>query len=84
MRKSHYERELNRLIDDLFCEATNIHGWNWQKLANRAGLSYTCVYRLGTYQTRLPQLRTIILLCKALGYTIELVQKAIIKKSKAA
>ena len=60
-----YESYLNKLIDVVFKEAST--KYTWRELAKKAGLSYTTVYRLGTYKTKFPQLRTAYLLCKTVG-----------------
>ena len=60
-----YESYLNKLIDNVFTEASKY--WTWKELAKQAGLSYATVYRLGTYKTKRPQLRTAYQLCKAVG-----------------
>lgn len=75
MSRSYYERELNRLVDEIYEEACNVRGWKWQKLADKAGLSYQTIRRLGNRETRLPQLRTVILLVKAVGMSIQLIPK---------
>ena len=60
-----YEKYLNKCVDELFSHASK--EYTWRELAKQAGLSYTTVYRLGTYKTKLPQLRTVFKLCKAVG-----------------
>lgn len=68
-----YEKYLERLIDEVFTEAAT--RWTWHELAKEAGVSYNTVWRLGTYQTKLPQLRTAYLLCKAVGRELPAVFK---------
>jgi DNA-binding XRE family transcriptional regulator len=60
-----YEKYLEQLIDEVF-EKASVE-WTWREFASQAGVSYTTVYRLGTYKTKLPQLRTAYLLCRACG-----------------
>lgn len=68
-----YEQFLNYVVDDIFNEASK--RYTWLQLADKAGVSHTTVYRLGTRVTRLPQLRTIFLLAKAAGLDVKLLKK---------
>lgn len=68
-----YEQFLNKVVDDIFNEAAK--RYTWQQLAEKAGVSHTTVYRLGTRMTKLPQLRTIFLLAKAAGMDVKLLRK---------
>jgi len=61
----YYEDYLNTFIDEVFTKASK--RWTWNELAKYAGVSKTTVYRLGTYQTKRPQLRTAFLLSQAVG-----------------
>ncbi len=65
-----YVPDLNRLVDHLFKEAAD-QKWSWTRLAEESGLAYSTVKKLGNYETRYPQFRTVQLLAKALGGSVE-------------
>ena len=70
-----YERALDALVDNIFDAATYDHDWTWQALASEAGIATSTVNRLGNRITRLPQLRTIYRLAKAVGMDVAIVKK---------
>ncbi len=76
-----YERYLERLIDEVFDAAST--KWTWRELAKQAGVCYSTVYKLGTYKTKLPQLRTAYLLCKAVGIEMPSVLRSKLRVAKA-
>lgn len=78
-----YLRALNRLVDDIFSVATYEKDWTWGRLAKEAGVAYTTVCRLGERETRLPQLRSIYRLAKAVGMDLQVVKHEL-KMRKAA
>jgi hypothetical protein len=61
-----YIPSLKVLIDLLFQEAYK-QRWNWERLAKESGLSSSTVRKLGRYETRYPQFRTVQLIAHALG-----------------
>jgi len=66
---SDYIDSLNEIVDELF-EMAYRRKWNWGRFADAAGVNYQTVKNLGTKKTRLPQFRTILFLCEALGGTL--------------
>lgn len=60
-----YEQYLDKVIDTLFSEAYK--KYNWEEWAAEAGVSSTTVHRLGMRITKCPQLRTVMLLAKAVN-----------------
>lgn len=71
--KASYTQFLNQVVDELFTAAAET--MTWLEFARRAGLCYSTVYRLGTRQTRYPQLRTVYLLARAAGLEVEIKQQ---------
>ena len=65
-----YFRELHTVVDKVFSEADESHGWTWSQLADEAGLAYQTVANLGERKTRWPQFRTVWRLCKAVGWDL--------------
>lgn len=65
-----YLPSIRALVDALYQEAFERH-WNWAKLARESGLSLSTVQKLGRYQTRYPQYRTVELLAQALGGRVD-------------
>jgi ornithine carbamoyltransferase len=63
-----YLAHRTELIDDLFTEATKT--MTWEELADKARLCRATVYRLGTYQTQVPQEMTIWKLARAVGMEV--------------
>lgn len=61
-----YLPSLKRLVDRLFQEAYD-QSMNWETLAKKSGLSSPTVRKLGRYETKYPQFRTVELLAIALG-----------------
>ncbi|MGI9571283.1 MAG: hypothetical protein ACR2PH_16450, partial [Desulfobulbia bacterium] len=66
-----YFEELDRVLDDLFEEASN-RGLEWRDLADKAGLGVQTVINLGERWTKRPQYRTVCLIAAALDRKIEL------------
>lgn len=73
----------NRILDDIFDIASDIHGWNVNELATRSGLAWNTVENLNSNVTKFPQFRTIILLAKAVGMNVSVISEEI-KRAKAA
>ena len=73
----------DRILDDIFDIAADIHGWNVYEFSSRTGLAWTTIEKLRTNETRFPQFRTIILLAKAVGMNVSVITKEL-KKAKAA
>ena len=69
-----YIKELDRLVDDLFQRAYN-DGFTWADLARASGVSYSTVKKLGTRETRIPQYRSLLLIARALGGTVQFSEK---------
>ena len=67
-----YEDRLDALVDEMFDLA--YERYTWGQFAEAAGVSHDTVARLGNRETRVPQLRTIYLLAKALGMDVGLVK----------
>jgi DNA-binding phage protein len=79
-----YAVELNSLVDQIYQRAADVHDWSWAALAYQAGLSYSTVLKLGNYETRLPHLRTVYKLAKAVGLRVTLVATVAKKHRKAS
>jgi DNA-binding XRE family transcriptional regulator len=69
-----YERALDALVDEIYEKALEDYDWTWGDLAAHAGLSYSTIVKLGERTTRLPQLRTIYHLAKAVGMDVAVVK----------
>jgi len=75
--KSYY-KQLNAILDEVWRQAGAL-GYDEHELARRSGLCYQTVARLESRWTEFPRLRTVILLCQAVGLelvAVELQQKA--------
>ena len=70
-----YERALDALVDEIYEAALDNHDWSWGDLAAHAGLSYSTICKLGDRTTRLPQLRTIYHLAKAVGMDVAVIKQ---------
>jgi len=70
-----YERALDALVDEIYEAALYDHDWSWGDLAAHAGLSYSTIVKLGERTTRLPQLRTIYHLAKAVGMDVAVIKQ---------
>jgi len=68
-----YEQYLDKVIDVLFTEAYT--RFTWEEWAIEAGVSKTTVYRLGMRLTKYPQLRTVMLLAKAVNVDLPAIKK---------
>lgn len=68
-----YEKYLHDVVDTLFDEAAK--HYTWPEFAKEAGVCYGTVYRLGMRYTKLPQLRTIFLLAKAVGMDVAVIKR---------
>jgi len=75
-----YVRELNRLVDAIYQDATD-RGWSWIDLAGEAGVAVTTVYHLGERQTRFPEFRTVFRLAAAVGMQLQLQKVAKLKRA---
>src|SRR5262245_17787477 len=69
-RRSDYWTLLNKVLDELFAEASK-DGFDWGDMAEAAGVAYTTVARLGRRDTTFPAFRTIILLARATGFNLD-------------
>lgn len=79
-----YKRTLHAYIDAIFERSADIYGWQWPELARKAGISYATVRKLGSYETRFPEMRTVYLLAKAVGMDQLPIARKLLKISKAA
>lgn len=77
---SGYSRLLNDLVNTLFQEA-NGRDWDDVRLASKAGLHVRTVHRLRYFITKLPQLKTVYALARAVGMNIALVRIKLGRKS---
>lgn len=78
-----YEEKLNRVLDDLFTRADKL-GISLPSLADKAGLAYTTVLRINTYETRLPRFKSILALARAVDMDLILVSVVAQRKKGAA
>ena len=69
-----YDEYLNQTVDQIYQRATDI-GWTWNELAQMAGVHPSTVYKLGMRITRLPQLRTMFLLARAVNMNLPTIKK---------
>ena len=77
-----YFRDLHKIIDEIFEEAYNSHGWSWSQLAEQANLASQTVANLGDRATKYPRFMTIYRLALAVGW--ELVTNQSPKKAAAS
>jgi len=63
-----YLRELRNIVKELFAEADRL-GHSWQKLADKAGITYTTVVRLSN-KTIYPRFHTVWGIAKAVGWEL--------------
>lgn len=68
-------KQLHQLIDQVYDEA-DARGYTWQELAEKAGLCYTTVRKLGRYDTMYPRTQTVMFLARAVGFRVEFVREA--------
>lgn len=62
-------RELRRMVDMIVREARG-SGMTWTYLADKSGLSYKTVNRLGNYTTVYPRAQTVMMLARAAGLRV--------------
>jgi len=74
-----YLPSIKELVDVLYQEAFDRH-WTWSEFARQSGLSYGTVVKLGTYETKYPQYRTVQLLAIALGGKVTFQQGTKVRK----
>lgn len=67
-----YYRELHKIVDRVFEEASSNFDWTWGQLAVEAGLGYNTVANLGDRKTKWPRFSTIWRLCKAVGFDLDI------------
>jgi len=80
-RKNHtvYINSLHHLVDELF-EAAYQGKMTWVTLAQESGLSYSTVRKLGERKTKYPQYRTVMLIAKAVGGSVQFKKGALGKR----
>lgn len=61
-----YLKAKERLVDSIFKRAEEL-GWSDAELARKAKVSYTTVFNLNSYRTRMPYHTTIWKLARAVG-----------------
>lgn len=76
-------RALHKVIDEIYDEAQNLD-WSYEELARKARLSYTTVWRLGTFETMYPRAATVFALAKAVGFELILKRTAFKLKLRSA
>lgn len=64
-----YERKLNEIVDQIFGAFKE---WTLQEIANASKLSIATVWRLEQRVTKLPRLKTVFMLAKAAGMSVEI------------
>ena len=69
-----YEKKLNELLDAIFGRSGHL---TLEQLATKADLHVSTVYKLNNRVTKLPRLKTVFQLAKAVGMSIELAAKKI-------
>lgn len=72
-----------RILDDIFDIANDIHGWSICQFSSHSGLAWSTIERIRNKDTKYPQFRTIILLARSVGMNVSVVTKQL-KKVKAA
>jgi len=82
-KRTDYWGDLNRLLDKIF-DWCDDHDYTWYDMAIMSGLSYSTIYNLGERITVFPQLRTVMLLTKGVGYTLHLDNKIKLKIKKVS
>ena len=65
-----YHNHRKDLVDEIYTEAAKT--MTWAELAREAGIAYTTVERLGSYETKRPQELTIWKLARAVGMELRL------------
>lgn len=74
--RNDYEVYLNMLVDKIFAKGAKIWDWEYntelKQWANEAKLHHMTIWKLGTRETKLPQLLTIYKLAKSVGMSLNL------------
>ena len=78
-----YLKKLHEMIDFMFMVAYVEKEWDAFDWAERAGLCPATIINLEMYQTKRPQLRTIMCMATALGYKVEIVPLEKVRKPPA-
>jgi lambda repressor-like predicted transcriptional regulator len=73
----------DRILDDIFDIAADVHGWTINEFSERSGLAWSTIENLRANITRFPQFRTVVLLARAVGMDVSVITKEY-KKARAA
>ena len=65
-----YYQQLDRILDELFEDAVDMGYTNWNQIAAASGLTHNCISNLGERITQRPQLRTVLMLARAVNKTV--------------
>jgi hypothetical protein len=79
---ANYTDKLDQILEEVFTRAQRMK-LNNVALANLTGLHHVTVYRIESYETRLPYLHTVYALARAVGLDVSLVE-AKLKRRKSA
>ena len=78
-----YYQELDRILDELFEDAVKMGYTNWNRIAEASGLTHNCISNLGERITQRPQLRTVLMLARAVNKTVVFRATETASKSKS-
>jgi transcriptional regulator with XRE-family HTH domain len=71
MSDSSYEDELGRMLGRIYARV-GLRRWTYRELAQQAGVAVSTAHRLDHRSTRLPRLRTVMALARAVGLELTL------------
>ena len=63
-----YERKLNQILDEIFVAFKD---WTLKEIADVSKLAISTVWRIEQRYTKLPRFKTVFMLAKAAGFTID-------------
>ena len=78
-----WQRIQDRILDDIFDAAADIHGWSISDFSRKTGLAWNTIENIRARITKRPQFRTVILLARAVHFNVTIVEREL-KKAKAA
>lgn len=81
MKTLKQDRELHKLIDEIYEVAYGELGYNTATLAAKSGLCYATVWRLENRETMYPRLGTVAALARVAGFELSL--RRIVKARRA-
>ncbi len=74
-----WERTQKEILDEAFEICDAVHSWSIAEMARQASLSPSCISNLYYGQTKRPQFRTVLLVCRAVGMDLQAIKLQIKK-----